>query len=135
MTFVNTNARSLCPKINSLIDTIEELDASFAVVTETWLADGVTLEEDKQDLLLGAGLSMICKNRRPDSRGRSYGGVALLFKEGECCFKQIDLDNPDSFEVLIAVGTVQGLTRKVAVVACYVPPTMPRHTLRPAWTI
>ena len=81
LTFVNTNARSLCPKINSLIDNIEELDASFAVVTETWLADGRTLEEDKQDLLLGAGLSLICKNRWPNHRGVAYGGVGLLSKE------------------------------------------------------
>ena len=71
---INTNARSLCPKINSLLDTMEELEASVAVVTETWLADGVTLEEDKQDLLLGAGISMLCKNRPCDNRGQAYGG-------------------------------------------------------------
>ena len=57
-TIINTNARSICPKINSLLDTIEELDAAVAVVTETWLADGATLEEDRQDLLLGAGISL-----------------------------------------------------------------------------
>ena len=59
-------------------DTIDELDTSLAIVTETWLADGLTLEEDKQGLLLGAGLSMICKNHAPDVRGLAYGGVAIL---------------------------------------------------------
>lgn len=33
--FINTNPRSLCPKINSLLDTIEEMDLSLAVITET----------------------------------------------------------------------------------------------------
>ena len=121
-TCINTNSRSLCPKINSLIDTIDELDASMAVVTETWLMDGQTLEEDKQDLLLGAGLSLICKNRPPDSRGVSYGGVALFFKEELCSFKEVRFDNPQNFEILAAIGSIQGHSRKVAVVACYMPP-------------
>ena len=122
-TFINTNARSVCPKINSLIDNIEELDTALTVATETWLADGRTLEEDKQDLLLGAGLSLICRNRKPDHRGVAYGGVGLFFKEDLCSFKQLKLNNLGDFEVLPAVGSVQSLTRKVAVLACYVPPT------------
>ena len=121
-TFINTNARSLCPKINSLIDTIDELDAFFAVVTETWISDGATQGEDKQDLLLGAGLSLICRNRPPDQRGVSYGGVGLFFKEDQCNFKELRLDNPGNFEILPAIGTVPGLSRKVALLACYVPP-------------
>ena len=111
-----------CPKINSLLDTIEELDAAFAVVTETWLADGTTLEEDKQDLLLGAGLSLICKNRKPDRRGVTYGGVGLFYKENLCNFKELSFDNPNNFEVLTATGTVPGLSRKVALLGCYIPP-------------
>ena len=33
---INTNARSLCPKIDSLIDCFEELDVTLGVVTKTW---------------------------------------------------------------------------------------------------
>ena len=33
ITFLNTNARSLCPKIESLIDCFGELEAAFGVVT------------------------------------------------------------------------------------------------------
>ena len=40
LTFLNTNARSLCPKMESLVDGMEELQAAFAIVTETWLVDG-----------------------------------------------------------------------------------------------
>ena len=122
LTFLNTNARSLCPKIKSLIDNMNEMDAAFAVVTETWLADGVTLEEDKQDLLLGEGFSLLCRNRQPDSRGRCYGGVGLMFRDDLCNFKQIDMPNQNNYEVLTAIGTVQGLTRKIVCIGCYLPP-------------
>ena len=40
------------------------MDVTVAAVTETWLADGAHLEEDKQDLLLGAGLGIIYRNRK-----------------------------------------------------------------------
>ena len=49
---INTNARSLCPKIESLIDCFEELEVTLGVVTETWLADGDSLDRDIQDCLL-----------------------------------------------------------------------------------
>ena len=105
-----------------MIDTIDELDASLAIVTETWLADGETLEEDKQDLVLGAGISLICKNRPRNLNGQAYGGVALFFKSDLCSFKEIHFNNPDSFEIVVAAGSIRGHTRKVVAVGCYIPP-------------
>ena len=58
LNIINTNARSLCPKINSLIDCYEELDVTLGVVTKTWLASGQSLDADIQDLADGAGLEM-----------------------------------------------------------------------------
>ena len=66
---INTNARSLCPKIDSLIDCFEEMDVTLGIVTETWLADGESLDRDIQDLAKGAGLDMICLNRDPRRQG------------------------------------------------------------------
>ena len=70
---VNTNARSLCPKIDSLIDCFEELDVTLGIVTKIWLPDGTSLNQDVQDLAKGAGLDMLCLNRRPNDRGWSTG--------------------------------------------------------------
>ena len=53
-TFINTNARSLCPKMSSLIDCFGDLSASIGVITETWLTDGESLQEDIDDLVLGS---------------------------------------------------------------------------------
>ena len=35
LTMLNTNARSLCPKFHSMIECMEEMDAAFAIMTET----------------------------------------------------------------------------------------------------
>ena len=65
LSIINTNARSLCPKIDSLITCFDELDLSFAVITETWFKDSVQLEDDLIDLRGRAGLGMLTKNRPP----------------------------------------------------------------------
>ena len=73
-TIINANARSLCTKIDSLIDCMEEAGAGVAVVTETWMKDGPALDNNASDLSLGAGIGMLNRNRRPlDSNGVAYG--------------------------------------------------------------
>ena len=47
---LHTNARSLSPKIHSLLDNFRELQLDLAVVTESWLASGERLDEDLVDL-------------------------------------------------------------------------------------
>ena len=122
ITIVNTNARSLCPKIESLIDCLEEMDAAIGIVTETWLSDGPSLARDIADLEAGAGVSLICRNRRPGASGVAHGGVAIAFKPEECKMQEVIMDNPDNYEVLVATGTMPGFSRKVLVVAAYLPP-------------
>ena len=123
ITIVNTNARSLCPKIHSYIECLEELDAQIGIVTETWLSDGVSLEEDKLDLEHGAGLGMLTLNRKPNAAGVSHGGVAITFRKSFCSLSRIPAKNPDNFEVLPAVGSIPGHRRKLVVFACYIPPS------------
>ena len=123
MTIINTNARSLAPKIDSLLDCFSELEADLAVITETWLRDGPELERDLQDLDDGAGVLSLTKNREPNpSTGTSHGGVAIMYKKRLGRFKEIPVANPDKFEVLPAVGTIMGSSRKMVVVAAYIPP-------------
>ena len=111
--------------MDSLIDLIQETDTCLAVITETWLQDGVILEQQKQVLLLGAGLNMICRNRPPDeSNGVSYGGVALVWKEQLGAFSRIRVDGDEDHEILVCGGSLRGYRRKFVVVACYVPPNI-----------
>ena len=122
ITIVNTNARSLCPKINSLIDCLEDMNSAIGVITETWLADGPSLEADLTDLREGAGVGLICRNRPPNSAGVSHGGVAVAFRTDSCAMKRVDMANPDDYEVLVTLATLPGYSRKLVTVACYLPP-------------
>ena len=98
------------------------MTADLSILTETWLTDGQTLDEDLDDLREGAGLDVMVNNRDPGARGVSHGGVAIAYRMATCSFKRIELDNPDRFEVIAALGTLPGHTRKVLVLGCYIPP-------------
>ena len=122
MTVLNTNARSLCPKINSLVDCFTDLRAAIGIITETWLTDGDTLEEDIANLTLGTGLQMLYRNREANDQGFSHGGVAVVFKESMVSLKEVRLHNPHKAEVLMAAGHVKSSARKLVVIAAYIPP-------------
>ena len=50
LSFIITNARSIKPKLISLMDYMTELDLSFSVITETWLHSGEEYNKMKNDL-------------------------------------------------------------------------------------
>ena len=120
-TVINCNARSLCPKIESLIDCFSEVEGTIRVVTETWLSG----EQDdlKEGLSCEHGLGFLNKNRNEQAaNGVTYGGVGILWRENGCSLKEINMNNPSNWEVLVAAGGLKGHTRKLAVLACYLPP-------------
>ena len=102
---------------------LKELDATFGVLTETWLSDGHELESNVDDLSSGAGLGLLALNRPRNDMGFSHGGVALIFCKTQCSAKRIVLPNPENFEVLAVMINFTGQSKKVAVLACYLPPT------------
>ena len=123
LTLINTNARSLCSKIESLTDCYEELKVDVGIITETWFKNGPELEQNLSDLELGAGLGSLVLNRDPNPlTGVSHGGVAIICRKRIGTFKKIDFPNPDKFEVLPATGSIRGSSRKIAVIAAYIPP-------------
>ena len=119
---LNANARSLCPKINSLLDYIEEMSATVSIVTETWLTDGLSLDDDLTDIECGTGVGFLVRNRRPGTRGTSHGGVAIAFKKGAVDLKKVDFSNEDESEVIVGLGSLPGHSRKIVVVGVYIPP-------------
>ena len=98
------------------------MDAVIAVITETWLADGKTLDEDVTDLSLGAGIGFIYRNRPQGPSGVAHGGVAISYKNSCCRLSRLELQNPQDFEVVVAGGKINGYSRQVVVVAVYIPP-------------
>ena len=120
-TIINCNARSLCPKIDSLLDCFSEVDATVGVVTETWL--GKETAEAQERFREEGGIGFLSRNRnQAASNGVYYGGVAVLWKEGVCNLTKIYIPNPNDFEVLVMAGSIRGHSRKLVVIAFYLPP-------------
>ena len=124
LTIINTNARSLCPKIDSMIDYFNELECTFSIITETWMSDGEHLQNDIRDLQDGAGITMLCKNRQRNHQGVSHGGVSIWSRDSRARIAPVKLHNPGNFEVLAGVASLKGHSRKMVIFACYLPPSM-----------
>ena len=125
LSFINTNARSLAPKLESLFDCFSEKQLDFAMLTETWLQNH-DLSSQLERLAGDYSLSCLARNRSDLARnGRQYGGVALLFRKKTSSFKEFPLNNPENFEVLAASGKVHGIKEKLFCITCYAPPNIP----------
>ena len=121
-TVLNANARSLAPKMESLADCMYEIEASVAIVTETWLQDNNT-DGTAVDVAGEHGLDVYALNRHgAASNGRQYGGVAVFARAASTSFKRLDMPNHESYEVMCVTGRMSKLKEKVAVIAVYIPP-------------
>ena len=108
--------------MTSLADSIFELDANVAIVTETWLQDG-QLDGTVLDIAGEHGLSIEARNRLGmASNRRQYGGVAIISRSSSSNFKPLEIDNPENFEVLCVTGKVSKLKEKVAIIVVCIPP-------------
>ena len=96
---------------------MEEQEVTLAVVTETWFREDHQLCRDPAELVETAGLNMLTRCREAEANGVAYGGgVALV-----CTFKQVRIKNTDRYEMLVAAGSLPRHSRRLVVVACYVP--------------
>ena len=114
-----------------MADSIFELEANVAIVTETWLQDG-QLDSAVLDVAGEHGLDLVARNRLGvAANGRQYGGVAIVSRSSASNLKPLEIDNPECFEVLCVTGKVSKMRDKVAIIAVYIPPgyTRPRADL------
>ena len=115
------------PKLASFIDCFNELDATFAIITETWLS--ANREENvTEDLLLGNGIKFWSKSRPPSASGVCHGGVAIAARNELTSMKTFNIINPNNFEILAVSGSVKNIERKFFIIAVYIPPnyTVPK---------
>ena len=117
-----TNARSLAPKLESLIEHITEYDISAAIVSESWLRPGAQLEQEIDDLRKAEGLDLIHHSRKLSKKGRpAGGGVAIITKRSTCILKEFKITRGRA-EIVCAVGRVIGCSRKIALIGAYISP-------------
>ena len=115
--FLLTYARSLSPKIASLHTSFEEHKLDFALITESWLADGSVLNKDIIDLEYGTNLKIIYKNRPKRNTGaRKVGdGVSIIYNKARCNFRERKITG-NNFELVMAVSRVGKIERSLS---CY----------------
>ena len=131
ISFMNTNARSLKPKIESLLDCFYEKLIDIATITETWFQTGRECLELAATLRDGHSLGILTRERQGTANnGRQYGGVALVYRLATCRFEPFSLVNPENYEVMASVGNVKGVEGKVFVISCYAPPNLLANTAR-----
>ena len=85
--------------------------------------DSPDLKDDIDDLEIGTGYPLLCKNRQTNMRGYAAGGVAIAFRKSHINFKPLDLPGND-YEILVAEGTLPLFTRKFIAICLYMPPNM-----------
>ena len=122
MNLINTNARSLRPKIASFIQCFVNLTLTLAIVTETWYAAGTGLEDRNVGLLLGNGVRSFTLNRDPLPSGVAYGGVAIFLRDSITKASAFEFPNPEKYEVLPLGVVIADIKRKLFVVGAYIPP-------------
>ena len=58
----------------------------------------------------------------PPAGGLSHGGVAIGYRASEMLLKEVSWPNPEEFEVICAAGSLRGHSKKVFILAAYMPP-------------
>jgi Holliday junction resolvase-like predicted endonuclease len=111
------NARSLLPKTESLIDLMNEVNASISICTETWIKEGERAEEFLRDLADNTRYDVLRKSRR--TRG---GGVAILYDKTELHMTHVKTPETD-FEVLATLARRKSQRIKFLTIAVYIPPS------------
>ena len=122
--FMLTNARSLIPKLDSMVDAFGSLELNFASVTETWFKGGKALKDRLVDLEGQSGIRILHRSRDGRTK-KTGGGVAIAFNISTCNLKTRELKHIGrEFEVMCATGRVGKVDRRVVVFVAYVPPGM-----------
>ena len=114
------NARSLKNKLNSFNETLNELGADVAVVTESWFkSTDPSINSILEDFTNKNGYGFLRKDRQTNKRG---GGLVICFNslKIQLCKAKIP---PTKHEVYAAIGRRKGQRRKIIVLAIYIPPT------------
>ena len=123
LTYLVTNARSLAPKANSLATNIQELDAAFAIVSESWLKEGNRLDRHLIDLENGEDLKIIHKSRKSKRGKTAGGGTAIVFNKKKISLREYKIRR-EHFEIVSASGKLNNNPRKVVIFGIYIPPSM-----------
>ena len=106
----------------------EENNLHIALLTETWLSQKHCSARTMADLMHGANISFIRRDR--GSRG---GGVAICYDPTKIRMSSFSCGvNASKSEVVCAVGNSPLTRRKIAAISAYLPPNLDANNVQAA---
>ena len=129
MNFALTNARSLLPKKEAFIDYFDELDLSFAIVSETWLHRGGSLEILENELKAEHGIVLLNRMRVKKGNNNPGGGISIAYRSSKISLKEYPIKR-GPYELICAKGKLPDNTRPVFVIGAYLPPKLKAQQTR-----
>ena len=96
-----SNARSLLPKLDSMVEIMQELECEISIVTETWFKSGTELDKKLAEMQAQTGYGVVKRNR---GIGRG-GGVAIIYKKGD--LQMTEIKTSSNYEVVAAMKKVK----------------------------
>ena len=131
-TVATYNVRSLLPKLESLVTDITERSIQCAFLQEIW-----TSEENKnhqleaEKLLELRGLKYFATTRKPNSKGVSHGGAAILINLEKYSCQRLPIYIPHNLEIVWALlqpKSQNAKFKKIIVCSFYSPPNKRRNS-------
>ena len=126
------NVRSLFPKVGNFKTDILERNISVSFVSEIWQrSDKKEHSVEIEKMLEEDGLQYFSTTRKPNSRGVSYGGAALVVNLEKYSCEKLDVFTPQGVEAVWGLlkpkcGTAQ--FKKIIVCSFYSPPSKRKHS-------
>ena len=126
------NLRSLLPKIGSLTTDILERKIDCGFLSEIWEQDDNKNHQFEIEKLLELhGLKYLSTTRKPNSKGVSYGGAAILVNLEKFSCERIPVQIPQNLEVvwgLLRPKNPGAKFKKIIVCSFYSPPNKQRNS-------
>ena len=127
------NLRSLGPKLQSLKIDLLERSVDLAFLQEIWEPkENRAFQSEIEELFEIQGLKYISKPRPPNSKGRSYGGTAMVVNNKKFSCEKLDVLVPKNLEIVWGLLKPRSLSPSLFrnIIACsfYSPPSKGKNS-------
>ena len=120
------------PKIQSLKNDILERSVGVSFLQEIWeKTDDINLQQEFEKMLELEGLQYFSNPRPKNSKGTSYGGVALIINTTKFSCERLNVIVPSNLEVLwglVKPKTQSTIFKRIIVCSFYSPPSKKKNT-------
>ena len=131
-TVATYNLRSLPPKLGNLTTDVLERKIDCAFLQEIWTNDDNKNHQLEAEKLLELhGLKYIATSRKPNHKGVSYGGAAILVNQEKYSCERIPIQIPQNLEVvwvLLRPKNPNAKFKKIITCSFYSPPNKQRNS-------